>query len=382
MAAWGALARAGGRLGRGPARAALRALTGGGTVPPRRGLSEGRRGALSAVLKDFERQYGRGAVVRLGDEGGGGHGVALQPTGVMTLDAALGGGLPTGRVVEVYGPESSGKTTLALQAAAACQARGGTAALIDAEHAFDPSWADSLGVDTANLVVCQPESGEMALNVVDQLARSSAVDMIVVDSVAALVPKAEIEGDMGAMQIGLQARLMSQALRRLSSNAARCNCTVVFVNQLRHKVGVLFGNPEVTSGGNALKYYSSVRMDIRRIATLDDRGIRVRVKVVKNKVAPPYKKAEFDILFGDGISKVGSLLDAAEEAAVVERRGSWYGYGETRLGQGRDKAVEFLRDNDEVRQEVEEDLRAALALPRVGGGAGEEVEEAEAAKAE
>ena len=318
--------------------------------------------------------------------------MALQPTGVMTLDTALGGGLPVGRVVEVYGPESSGKTTLALQAAAACQAGGGTAALIDAEHAFDPSWADSLGVDTANMVVCQPESGEMALNVVDQLARSSAVDMIIVDSVAALVPKAEIEGDMGALQIGLQARLMSQALRRLSSNAARCNCTVIFVNQLRHKVGVMFGNPEVTSGGNALKYYSSVRMDIRRVATLDERGIRVRVKVVKNKVAAPYKKAEFDILFGDGISKVGSLLDAAEAADVVERRGSWYGFGETRLGQGRDKAVEFLKENEDVRREVEEGVYAALGWPREGlaadgassdssDGAEEESTEAAAAKA-
>ena len=381
MALWGALARAGGA----PARASLGALAGA----PRRWLSEGRRGALAAVLKDFERQYGRGAVVRLGDEGGGGHGVALQPTGIMTLDTALGGGLPMGRVVEVYGPESSGKTTLALQAAAACQAGGGTAALIDAEHAFDPSWADSLGVDTSNLVVCQPESGEMALSVVDQLARSSAVDMIIVDSVAALVPKAEIEGDMGALQIGLQARLMSQALRRLSSNAARCNCTVIFVNQLRHKVGVMFGNPEVTSGGNALKYYSSVRMDIRRVATLDERGIRVRVKVVKNKVAAPYKKAEFDILFGDGISKVGSLLDAAEEADVVERRGSWYGFGETRLGQGRDKAVEFLKGNEDVQREVEEGVYAALGWPRAvdgassdgGGGVEEEVSEAAAAKA-
>jgi len=384
MALWGALARAGGV----PARARLGALAG----TPRRWLSEGRRGALAAVLKDFERQYGRGAVVRLGDEGGGGHGVALQSTGVMTLDTALGGGLPVGRVVEVYGPESSGKTTLALQAAAACQAGGGTAALIDAEHAFDPSWADSLGVDTANMVVCQPESGEMALNVVDQLARSSAVDMIIVDSVAALVPKAEIEGDMGALQIGLQARLMSQALRRLSSNAARCNCTVIFVNQLRHKVGVMFGNPEVTSGGNALKYYSSVRMDIRRVATLDERGIRVRVKVVKNKVAAPYKKAEFDILFGDGISKVGSLLDAAEAADVVERRGSWYGFGETRLGQGRDKAVEFLKENEDVRREVEEGVYAALGWPREGlaadgassdssDGAEEEGSEAAAAKA-
>ena len=327
-------------------------------------LGEARRGALDVVLKDLERQYGKGAVVRLGEQPRAF--VETFSTGALTLDLALGGGLPRGRIVEVYGPESSGKTTLALQAVAEVQAGGGVAALIDAEHAFDPDYASAAGVAVEDLVACQPEHGEMALEVTDQLVRSSAVDLVVVDSVAALVPRAEVEGEMGLQQIGLQARLMSQALRKLATNAARCDCTVLFVNQLRSKVGVIYGSPEVTSGGNALKYYASVRMDIRRIAQIEGRGatgatgIRSRVKVVKNKVAPPYRSAEFDILFGSGISRIGSLLDAAVDLEVAERRGAWYSFGEERLGQGRDNAVEFLEEHLEVAANLEKALREKL----------------------
>ena len=346
-----------------------------------------RRQALDVVLKDLERQYGKGSVIKLGDSSAAV--VETHPTGVLTLDLALGGGIPQGRIVEVYGPESSGKTTLALQAAAEVQRRGGVAALIDAEHAFDPVYSRAGGVDVDELIICQPEHGEMALEVVDQLVRSSAVDLIVVDSVAALVPRAEIEGEMGMQQVGLQARLMSQALRKLTSNAAKCNCTVLFVNQLRSKIGVMYGSPEVTSGGNALKYYASVRMDIRRIAQVDG-GIRSRVKVVKNKVAPPYRLAEFDILFGSGISKLGCLFDAAEAQGVVERRGAWYffpagggegageGEGEAlRLGQGKANALEFLQERADVRAELEGRVWA-----RLHGVEGEEEEMAVEVEAE
>jgi recombination protein RecA len=322
-------------------------------------------------LKDLERQYGKGAVVRLGEQPPAF--VETFSTGALTLDLALGGGLPRGRIVEVYGPESSGKTTLALQAIAEVQAGGGVAALIDAEHAFDPDYARVAGVAVDDLVVCQPEHGEMALEVTDQLVRSSAVDLVVVDSVAALVPRAEVEGEMGLQQIGLQARLMSQALRKLATNAARCDCTVLFVNQLRSKVGVIYGSPEVTSGGNALKYYASVRMDIRRIAQIEGRGIRSRVKVVKNKVAPPYRSAEFDILFGGGISKLGSLLDAAVDLEVAERRGAWYSFGEERLGQGRENAVEFLEEHPAVASELEKAFRQQLGA--LGGDHAEQGEE-------
>ena len=298
--------------------------------------------------------------------------VSTFPSGAMTLDIALGGGMPRGRIVEIYGPESSGKTTLALHAMAELQKLGGTVALIDAEHAFDPEYSERLGLDVDEVVVCQPETGEMALEVVDTLVRSSAVDLVVVDSVAALVPRSEIEGEIGMVQVGAHARLMSQALRKINVNAARAGVTIIFLNQLRSKVGVIYGNPEITTGGNALKFYASVRLDIRRREVIkgkagaEDEGTRVKVKVAKNKVAPPYRVAEFDMLFGRGISKLGCLLDAADEMAVVERRGSWYSYGEERLGQGREKAVEYLTENPAVLEAVESDVRRLIAEKLAG----------------
>jgi len=328
-----------------------------------------RKGALDAVMKDIEKQYGKGIVTVLGDEAAQAK-VGMIPTGVYTLDLALGGGIPKGRIVEVYGPESSGKTTLAMHAIAEVQKRGGTAVLVDAEHAFDPVYSQKVGVDIEKLIIVQAEAAEEALEVVDKFVRSHAVDIICIDSVAALVPKAEIEGEMGAPQIGLQARLMSQALRRINANASKCNCTVIFLNQLRQKVGVIFGNPEITSGGNALKFYSSVRMDIRRKETLRDsknaeRGIKVRVKVTKNKVAPPYKIGVFDIMFERGINKEASLLDVAEELEVVQKKGSWYSLGEDNIGQGRENAVQYLLENEDVYRMIEERVSMMLSKESV-----------------
>ncbi|XRB11848.1 DNA repair and recombination protein RecA [Pseudoscourfieldia marina] len=330
-----------------------------------------RAAALARVLDEIDGAFGRGTIMRLGDATRAI--VETVPSGALTLDAALGGGYPKGRIIEVYGPESAGKTTLALHAMAEVQRRGGSAALIDAEHAFDPKYSARLGVDVDSLIICQPESGEMALQVVDQLVRSSAVDIVCVDSVAALVPRAEIEGEIGAVQIGAQARLMSQALRKITTNASRAGCTVVFINQLRHKIGVLFGSPEVTSGGNALKFYASVRLDIRRRETLKgsdgkERGIKARVKVVKNKVAPPYRIAEVDILFNKGICRAGAVLDAAEAAGIVLRKGAWYSYvlpdapteEPTRLAQGRDRAVEALDADSALLTSLESAVRAYL----------------------
>lgn len=288
--------------------------------------------------------------------------VAVFSSGSMTLDMALGGGYPKGRVVEIYGPESSGKTTLALHAVAEIQKAGGNAAFIDAEHALDPVYAKHLGVNVADLLVCQPDSGEMALDVVDQLVRSSAVDIIVVDSVAALVPRAELEGDMTDTQMGLQARLMSKALRKITGSLSRSATTVIFINQLRSKIGVMYGNPEVTAGGNALKFYSSVRIDIRRKEVLkDNQGIMVKTKIVKNKVAPPFRVVEFDILFGSGIDKYGCLLDAAESCGVVERKGSWYNRGDLRFAQGRRPAIDFLKSNLPLADEIDIEVREYMA---------------------
>jgi len=320
-----------------------------------------KRAALDGVLTQIERSYGRGSIVQLGSAA---HmEVASISSGALTLDAALGGGgFPKGRVVEIYGPESSGKTTLALHAIAESQKGGGIAAFVDAEHALDPQYAAGLGVDVDSLLVSQPDCGEMALDIVDQLVRSSAVDVIVVDSVAALVPRAELEGDMTDQQIGLQARLMSKAMRKITGSLALSQCTVIFLNQLRSKVGVIYGSPEVTSGGNALKFYSSVRLDTRRKEILpENKGIRVKVKVVKNKVAAPFKAVMLDILFGEGIDSIGCMLDAALDLGVVERRGSWYNYKGKQLAQGRIKAVDLLKANDQVKIQVEEDVRIALA---------------------
>lgn len=344
----------------------VRASAGNGNGNGKNGNGGGREGALASVLAEIDASYGKGSIMRLGSEAdAGGVGVETFSTGALTLDRALGGGLPRGRIVEIYGPESSGKTTLAMHAIAEVQKSGEVAALIDAEHAFDPQYCYNLGIDVDNLYLCQPTSGEMALEVVDKLVRSAAVGVIVVDSVAALVPQTEIEGDIGLIQVGAQARLMSQALRKITANAAKADCTVIFLNQLRHKVGVFYGSPEVTSGGQALKFYSSVRLDIRRIEQIQVNepgaattrvknigGIKVRVKVVKNKCAPPYRQAEFEISFGAGINKVGCLIDAAEETGLVERSGSWYSFGETRLGQGKEKACQFLRDNVETQEEI------------------------------
>ncbi len=318
--------------------------------------------ALEMVLNQIERSYGKGAIMRLGDAAR--MQVATISTGALTLDIALGGGLPKGRVIEIYGPESSGKTTLALHAIAEIQNNGGTAAFVDAEHALDPGYASALGVDIDNLLVSQPDSGEMALEIVDQLVRSSAIDLVVVDSVAALTPRAEIEGEMGDSHMGLQARLMSQACRKVTSNIAKSGTTVIFLNQLRQKIGVTYGNPEVTTGGNALKFYASVRLDIRRIQTLkkgtEGYGNRVKVKVAKNKVAPPFRIAEFDILFGQGISTIGCIVDMAEEHNIIVRKGAWYSYEGNNIGQGRENTVKYLEENPEFAQDVERQVREKL----------------------
>ncbi|MFM7269177.1 MAG: recombinase RecA [Cyanobium sp.] len=318
--------------------------------------------ALGLVLNPLERNFGKGSIMRLGDASR--MRVETINTGALTLDLALGGGYPKGRVVEVYGPESSGKTTLTLHAIAEVQKRGGVAAFVDAEHALDPVYAAALGVDIENLLVSQPDTGEMALEIVDQLVRSAAVDIVVVDSVAALTPRAEIEGEMGDLAVGSQARLMSQAMRKITGNIGKSGCTVIFLNQLRQKIGVTYGNPETTTGGNALKFYASVRLDIRRIQTLkrgtEEYGIRAKVKVAKNKVAPPFRIAEFDILFGRGISTLGCLLDLAEETGVVTRKGAWYSYEGDNIGQGRDNTITWLEQNPDQVVVIEQLTRRRL----------------------
>ncbi len=319
--------------------------------------------ALDAVLLQIEKQYGKGSIMRLGDEAGQTE-IDVIPTGCLTLDLALGiGGFPRGRIIEIYGPESSGKTTVALHAIAETQKLGGVAAFIDAEHALDPVYAKKLGVDLENLYVSQPDTGEQALDITDALVRSSAVDMIVIDSVAALTPKAEIEGDMGDSHVGLQARLMSQALRKLTAIVNKSHTCVIFINQLREKVGVMFGNPETTPGGKALKFYASIRIDVRRTEAIKDgdgvMGNRTKAKVVKNKLAPPFKQAEFDIVFGEGISQEGCIIDTGIQYGVIEKSGAWFSYGGNRVAQGREKMRQFLKDNPEVRVEIEGKIREA-----------------------
>ena len=327
-----------------------------------------RNKAIDIAVGQIEKQFGKGSIMRLGQRNSVGP-IPSISTGSISIDFALGiGGLPRGRVTEIFGPESSGKTTLALQVIAEAQRAGGMAAFVDAEHALDAQYAQKLGVDLENLLVSQPDNGEQALEIVEVLIRSNSVDVVVVDSVAALVPKAEIEGEMGEAQMGLQARLMSQALRKLTGVVSKSNTTLVFINQLREKIGVMFGNPETTTGGRALKFYSSVRIDIRRIASIKDGdqmiGGRTRVKVVKNKVAPPFREAEFDIMYGEGISREGDLLDMAVERRIVEKSGAWFAYGGERLGQGRENAKQFLKDNTDVRRAIDERVRKELGLTR------------------
>jgi len=321
--------------------------------------------ALDSALAQIERQFGKGSIMKLGEDAK--QDIDASSTGSLGLDIALGiGGLPMGRIVEIYGPESSGKTTLTLHCIAEQQKRGGVCAFVDAEHALDPQYARKLGVDLDELLISQPDTGEQALEITDTLVRSGAVNMVVVDSVAALTPKSELEGDMGDSNVGVQARLMSQAMRKLTGSISRSNCMVIFINQIRMKIGVMFGSPETTTGGNALKFYSSVRLDIRRIGAIKDRdevvGNQTRVKVVKNKVAPPFKQVEFDIMYGEGISKMGELLDLGVKAGVVEKSGSWFSYGDERIGQGRENAKQYLRDNDRIAFEIEDKIRAAHGL--------------------
>lgn len=335
--------------------------------------------ALDAALVQIEKQYGKGAVMKLGDPATQMH-VETIPTGSLSLDLALGlGGIPQGRIVEIYGPESSGKTTVTLHMVAEVQKRGGIAGFIDAEHALDPVYAKNIGVDIDNLYISQPDSGEQALEITEMMVRSGALDIVIVDSVAALVPKAEIDGDMGDSHMGLQARLMSQALRKLTAIVSKSNCTVVFINQLREKIGVMFGSPETTTGGRALKFYASVRMDVRKIEALKQggeiTGNRTRVKVVKNKIAPPFKEAEFDIMFGEGISKVGDILDLAADTGIVNKSGSWYAYDGNKIGQGRENAKQYLKDNPAICEEIDKKVRIHFGL--VEGAEKENPESAE-----
>lgn len=350
---------------------------------PAASQTQDRSKALATALAQIDKSFGKGSVMRLGDESR--PPVSVIPTGSVALDVALGvGGLPRGRIVEVYGPESSGKTTVALHAVASAQRAGGNAAFIDAEHALDPVYAKALGVDIDNLLVSQPDTGEQALEITDMLVRSGGLDIIVIDSVAALVPKAEIEGEMGDSHVGLQARLMSQALRKITGALSSTGTTAIFINQLREKIGVFFGNPETTTGGKALKFYASVRLDVRRIGGLKDGdqpvGNRTRVKVVKNKMAPPFKQAEFDILYGQGISREGSLLDLGVDNGVVRKSGAWFTYGEDQLGQGKENARNFLKDNPQLAAEIEEKILAALGIGEPGRKA-REAEELAAAEA-
>ncbi|XP_057750215.1 DNA repair protein recA homolog 1, chloroplastic isoform X1 [Arachis stenosperma] len=323
-----------------------------------------RQKALEAAMNDINNSFGKGSVTRLGSAGGAL--VETFPSGCLTLDCALGGGLPKGRIVEIFGPESSGKTTIALHAIAEVQKLGGNAMLVDAEHAFDPAYSKSLGVDVENLIVCQPDHGEMALEIADRMCRSGAVDLICVDSVSALTPRAEIEGEIGMQQMGLQARLMSQALRKMSGNASKAGCTLIFLNQIRYKIGVYYGNPEVTSGGIALKFFASVRLEVRPIGKIksakgdEEIGLKVRARVQKSKVSRPYKIAEFEIIFGEGVSKLGCILDCAEILDIVLKKGSWYSYGDHRLGQGREKAIQYLKENTHILEEIEKVVRSSL----------------------
>lgn len=344
-------------------------------------MDDNRKKALDAALSQIERQFGKGTIMRMGDE----HKEAIPAisTGSLGLDIALGiGGLPKGRVVEIYGPESSGKTTLTLQVVAECQKAGGTAAFVDAEHALDPTYAEKLGVNVDDLLVSQPDTGEQALEVTDMLVRSGAVDVVIVDSVAALTPKAEIEGEMGDHHVGLQARLMSQALRKITGNIKRSNCLVIFINQIRMKIGVMFGNPETTTGGNALKFYSSVRMDIRRIGAVKDGdeviGNETRVKVVKNKVAPPFKQVEFQILYGQGIYQKAEIIDLGVKHGLIDKAGAWYSYNGDRIGQGKANAANYLKDNPAVSEEIESIIRQKLLINAAPQVVEEETAELEA----
>lgn len=343
-------------------------------------MEDNKKKALSAALSQIERQFGKGTVMRLGDSGNSAPDIEAISTGSLSLDIALGiGGLPKGRIVEIYGPESSGKTTLTLQVIAACQKTGGTAAFIDAEHALDPSYAKRLGVNTDDLLISQPDTGEQALEIADMLVRSSAVDVIIIDSVAALTPKAEIEGEMGDHHMGLQARLMSQALRKLTANIKRSNTLVIFINQIRMKIGVMFGNPETTTGGNALKFYASVRLDIRRIGNVKEGdeiiGSETRVKVVKNKVAPPFKQAEFDILYNEGISRESEIINLGVAQGLIDKAGAWFSYNGQRIGQGKENARQFFKENTAMSHEVETKIREMMINRHNRAPIVEEVEE-------
>jgi recombination protein RecA len=347
-------------------------------------MEDNKKKALSAALSQIERQFGKGTVMRMGDEAAGSQDIEIISTGSLSLDIALGiGGLPKGRIVEIYGPESSGKTTLTLQAIAECQKKGGTAAFIDAEHALDPNYARRLGVNVDDLLISQPDTGEQALEIADMLVRSSAIDIIIIDSVAALTPKAEIEGEMGDQHMGLQARLMSQALRKLTANIKRSNTLVIFINQIRMKIGVMFGNPETTTGGNALKFYASVRLDIRRIGNVKEGdeviGSETRVKVVKNKVAPPFKQAEFDILYNEGISRESEIINLGVSLGIIDKSGAWFSYSGQRIGQGKENARQFLKEHTAIAREIEAKIREATITTTNSSKVAEEADKEEVA---